>query len=133
MRATFHVTGGRFGFTVWGGVPTTAWSAGGYTGLPVPNSPVLHTHSLPGGGQTGGPSGASFDNHRHELLISSVGWAGNVLLVDRGTLTETSNVLHVESSGDNFVIDNVVVVYKVEMRGAWIWWRRARGPATSSR
>jgi hypothetical protein len=48
-------------------------------------------------------------------------WNGNIMLIARGALRETNNVLHVEavSEGsilgpdlDDFIIDNVVVLYK---------------------
>jgi hypothetical protein len=48
-------------------------------------------------------------------------WNGNIMLIGRGVLRETNNVLHVEAVSedgvlgpdlDDFIIDNVVVLYK---------------------
>jgi hypothetical protein len=48
-------------------------------------------------------------------------WNGNIMLIRRGVLRETGNVLHVRSVSDDnitgpdlddFIIDNVVVLYK---------------------
>jgi hypothetical protein len=81
------------GTTVFGGVPATDVIGGFTTGLPVGSTSV--------------------EPHGHDVRAISFGWTANVLLVNPGTLREDNNVLHVESSGDEFVIDNVVVLYKV--------------------
>ena len=48
-------------------------------------------------------------------------WNGNIMLIGRGVLRETNNVLHVEAVSedsvlgpdlDDFIIDNVVALYK---------------------
>jgi hypothetical protein len=65
-------------------------------------------------GSTGGPS-PPFDipNHTHSLLFAiTFGWVGNVLLISQGVLRDSGNVLRIASDGDNFVVDNVVVLYK---------------------
>ena len=40
------------------------------------------------------------------------GWVGNVLIINQGVLEDSGNSLRIASDGNNFVIDNVVVVYK---------------------
>ena len=45
-----------------------------------------------------------------QILIAR--WNGNVMLIQNGVLRERDNVLRIESDGDNFIIDNVVVLYK---------------------
>ena len=110
------------GVAVWGGVPTTD-DFSLVMSPPVPTVNDQHRHSLPGGDQTGTPIFSSSDSHRHDVWISSFGWTGNVLLIAAGALTDSGNVLRVESSGDNFVIDNVVVVYKLEPPRPRIFWR----------
>jgi hypothetical protein len=41
-----------------------------------------------------------------------LGWVGNVLIINPGVLKSSGNVLRIASNGEEFVIDNVVVVYK---------------------
>ena len=39
-------------------------------------------------------------------------WNGNIMLVQNGVLRATNNILQIESDGDNFIIDNVVILFK---------------------
>lgn len=84
------------GVPVFGGVPATDVVRGG-TGGPIPPFDV--------------PS------HGHQLLAGSLGWAGNVLIINQGVLKDSGNILRIASGGDEFVVDNVVVVYKTRATG----------------
>ena len=42
-------------------------------------------------------------------------WSANVLLVPHHQLKVAGNILHVESTGIDFIIDNVVITYKIEI------------------
>lgn len=81
------------GVMVFGGVPSTD---------PVGGAPL--------GGTVGVPA------HGH-LVRSSAGWTGNVLILNEGVLRDSGNVLRIASDGDEFVIDNVVVLYNTRSPG----------------
>jgi hypothetical protein len=48
---------------------------------------------------------------------SPLSQAGNVLIINQGVLRNSGNVLRIASEGDEFVIDNVVVLYKTRQTG----------------
>lgn len=77
------------GVNVYGGIPDTL--ALNFTTPPLQGGVPPHIHSLTGVG---------------------VGWSGNVLIINSGTLKATDNILRVASDGANFIIDNVVVLYR---------------------
>lgn len=79
------------GVPVFGGVPVTDAVRGVTAGVPP-------EYGVP--------------NHGHQLLAGSLGWVGNVLIINPGVLKSSGNVLRIASNGEEFVIDNVVVVYK---------------------
>ena len=74
---------------------------------------VPHTDPLVGA-PFGGTAGAPAHGH---LVHSSAGWTGNVLILNEGVLRDSGNVLRIASDGDEFVIDNVVVLYKTRSTG----------------
>jgi hypothetical protein len=84
------------GVGVFGGVPETDLVLGG-TGGPFPSSGV------PG--------------HSHSVTAASFGWTGNVLIIGQGVLKDSGNLLRIASGGDEFVIDNVVVLYQTRQTG----------------
>jgi hypothetical protein len=79
-----------------------------YGGVPITSD--VYGQALPGLD--------SSSRHDHPLVAGSSGWVGNVLLIGAGVLGPTGNELVVESDGDNFVVDNVVVMYKTQRGGA---------------
>ncbi|MFI7545738.1 hypothetical protein [Actinoplanes sp. NPDC049599] len=83
------------GVTVFGGVPVTD-AVFGVTGLPL--------------------GGAS--NHTHPVQLTSAGWVGNVLIINPGVLRDRGNALRIASGGDEFVVDNAVVLYRTRSVGA---------------
>lgn len=76
-----------------------------FGGVPETDAIVVFT--------TGFPTGFDVPSHDHPMRAISGGWTGNVMLIQAGVLRSSGNVLVVRSSGDEFVIDNLVVVYKV--------------------
>ena len=95
----------------------------GLAGLGVGQEQTLETNGVPvfGGvpvtdavrGVTAGvPPEYGVPNHGHQLLAGSLGWVGNVLIINPCVLKSSGNVLRIASNGEEFVIDNVVVVYK---------------------
>jgi hypothetical protein len=86
----------RNGVPVFGGVPSTD-AVGGGTGGPSPS--------------VGVPS------HSHPVFAATFGWVGNVLHIRQGVLRNSDNVLRIASEGNEFIIDNVVVVYKTRATG----------------
>jgi hypothetical protein len=85
------------GVLVFGGVPATD-EVIGFTGEPQPaNSAPFHSHGV---------------------TAFSLGWVGNVLIINPGVLRENGNTMRIASAGDKFfVIDNVIVLYKVRKTG----------------
>jgi hypothetical protein len=79
------------GTTVFGGIPET-------------------DRVVAGTGFTSGPPG--FPQHSHQILAFSLGWAGQVMIINPGVLRDANNVLRIASGGDEFVVDNVVVLFK---------------------
>ena len=48
----------------------------------------------------------------------SLAWSANILLVEpRHKLKAAGNIMHVESTGSYFTIDNVVIAYKTRLAG----------------
>lgn len=70
-------------------------------------------------GVTGPPSDIEdVPSHFHQVFASVFGWVGNVLFINPGVLRDSGNVLRIASAGDKwFVIDNVIVLYKVRRTG----------------
>ncbi|MCW2849438.1 MAG: hypothetical protein JWR90_3412 [Marmoricola sp.] len=61
--------------------------------------------------------GSDVPPHTHPVTTLSLGWAGQVMLINPGVLREQGNVLRIASRGDDFVVDNVVVVFKTRRTG----------------
>jgi len=58
------------------------------------------------------------DQHTHAFAGLSYGWSGYVMLVGPNVLTNSNNVMRVASRGETeFVIDNVVLLYKTRSGG----------------
>ena len=66
-------------------------------------------------GFANGPPG--IPQHTHGFSAFSFGWAAQVMLINPGVLKDTGNVLRIASGGDDFVVDNVVVVFKTRRTG----------------
>lgn len=71
---------------------------------------------VPGGGSIAERTGSSGGGHTHRIP-SSEGWNGSVMIVNQGVLRDAGNVLRIRGPFDEFVVDNVVVVYKTRGRG----------------
>lgn len=89
------------------------------SGVEQEQSIEINGVAVPGGvpvnevvvGGTGGPLG-NVPFHTHSVVGSFSGWAGNIMVIGRGVLKSQANDLRISSSGAEFVIDNVVVVFK---------------------
>jgi hypothetical protein len=67
----------------------------------------------------GGLPVADLEPHAHigqeerVQLLKAQTWSGNIMLVEpRHKLKAADNIMHIESRGNDFIIDNVVIVYK---------------------
>ena len=72
---------------------------------------------IPGGGSVGKRTGSSGDGGHTHPIPSSTGWNGSVMIVNQGVLRETGNLLRISGPFDEFVVDNVVLLYKTRGRG----------------
>jgi hypothetical protein len=55
--------------------------------------------------------------HNHSVSAVSLGWAGNVMLINQGVLRDADNVLRIASQGDDFIVDNAVILFKTRRNG----------------
>ena len=72
---------------------------------------------VPGGGSIAERTGTSGDGGHTHRIASSEGWNGSVMIVNQGVLRDTGNVLRIRGPFEEFVVDNVVVLYKTRGRG----------------
>jgi hypothetical protein len=79
--------------------------------MPVRSLHALMVGSLVRAAETRCSRCRSSENGR-SLAALSFGWVGNVLIINQGVLRDSGNTLRIASGGDEFVVDNVVVVYK---------------------
>lgn len=113
------------GVEVVGGVPAGDTISGTTSNAGFGVSQALlprHAHRLREGGSTeaegfgtDSSSGDFLPTHTHAVL-SALGWGGRILIVSGGVLRTTGNVLRIGSATDDFLIDNIVVLFKARAR-----------------
>jgi hypothetical protein len=75
---------------------------------------AINGNQIPGGipnSSTGDFTALDTTGHSHFVALPG-GWAGNVLIIGQRILKSTKNSLRITSSGEEFLVDNVVVIYK---------------------
>ena len=66
--------------------------------------------------------------------LRALNWSGNIMLVESNhRLKNAGNVLHVESTGLDFIIDNVVITYKTYVRPPRVSVKRSTRAKRSTR